>query len=162
MPSNLQRFPATLLLLLVLLPGAGCSTYRDSTASLQTAQRLSALDYPADAPYGPDLDVLVVRSNADIRLVNRTPRNYSAMQLWLNQQWVADSGLVQIGTDNTRLLTDFVNRLREPYPVGTLLNPEKTYPLVLAELYNPAEGVRHRLIVRPGNEETINPFEEVR
>ncbi|MEM1355719.1 MAG: hypothetical protein AAGH88_12660 [Planctomycetota bacterium] len=147
---------------MLLLAVPGCSTYRDLTASPQTAQRLAAFDYPADAPYGPDLDVLVIRSNADIRLVNRTPRNYSAMQLWLNQQWVADSGLIQIGTDNTRVLTDFVNRLEEPYPVGTVLNPEKTLRLVLAELYNPAEGVRHRLVVRPGNEQSITPFEDLR
>ena len=161
MTSHFRRFSAALLVL-VLIAGAGCSTYRDLTASPQAAQRLAALDYPAEAPYGPDLDVLVIRSDADIRLVNRTARNYSAMQLWLNQQWVADSGLIQIGTDNTRLLTDFVNRLEEPYPVGTRLNPEKTQKLVLAELYNPAQGVRHRLVVRPGNEQSITPFEELR
>lgn len=161
MTSHFRRFSAALLVL-VLIPGAGCSTYRDLTASPQTAQRLAAIDYPAEAPYGPDLDVLVIRSDADIRLVNRTARNYSAMQLWLNRQWVADSGLIQIGTDNMRLLTDFVNRLEEPYPVGTRLNPEKTQKLVLAELYNPAEGVRHRLVVRPGNEQSITPFEDLR
>jgi hypothetical protein len=32
---------------------------------------------------------------------------------------------------------------------------------VLAELYNPKQNVRHRLVVRPGNEASIVPFEEL-
>jgi len=83
------------------------------------------------------------------------------MQLWLNRQWVRDSGTIQIGTDNLRELTDFINLYEEPYPVGTFLNPDQTAPLVLAELYNPRQDVRHRLVVRPGNEATIVPFEEL-
>ncbi len=146
---------------LIVLGSLGCSTLRDTTAPPQTVKRLAALDYPADAPHGPDFDVLLVRSNDGVRLVNRTAQTYSGMQLWLNRQWVADSGTIRIGTDNERRLTDFINRLEEPYPVGTFLNPDQTQPLVLAELYNPAGNVRHRLLVRPGNEETIIPFEDL-
>ncbi|XAM00040.1 hypothetical protein OT109_01370 [Phycisphaeraceae bacterium D3-23] len=159
MHSTLRRLTATLLLALILLPGTGCSTYRDASAGIDEINRLSALDYPADVPYGPDLDILLVRSNADIRLVNRTPHHYNGMVLWLNQQYAAQAGSIKIGTDNVHTLTDFINRHREPYPVGTILNPDKTDPLVLAELYNPATGVKHRLLVRPGNEESILPFE---
>lgn len=143
------------------LCAAGCSTYRGASADPSQIDRRAAMDYPRDAPYGPDLDILVVRSNAEIRLVNRTANNYSAMQLWLNQQYTAPTGQIVVGTDNMRVLTDFINRHREPYPVGTILNPDKTAVLVLAELYNPAEGVRHRLLVRPGNESSIVPFEEL-
>ena len=145
--------------LLLMLPG--CSTLRDTTAPPQTVKRLAQLDYPEDAPHGPDLDVLLVRSGGQVRLVNRTAVSYAGMQLWLNRQWVRDSGTIQIGTDNLRELTDFINLYEEPYPVGTFLNPDQTAPLVLAELYNPRQDVRHRLVVRPGNEATIVPFEEL-
>ncbi|MFI4861456.1 MAG: hypothetical protein ACIAXF_12345 [Phycisphaerales bacterium JB063] len=159
MQSNPRRLSAALLLALAPLACVGCSTYRETTASVDEVSRLAALDYPADVPYGPDLDILLVRSNADIRLVNRTPHNYNGMVLWLNQQYAAQAGSIRIGTDNVRTLTDFINRHREPYPVGTLLNPDQTDPLVLAELYNPALNIKHRLLVRPGNEENILPFE---
>jgi len=156
-----MRQPLALILLLALLFSTGCSTTRDATAPPQTIRRLAALDYPADAPHGPDLDILLVRSGNRVRLVNRTANTYSGMQLWLNRQWVADSGTVQIGTDNRRTLTDFINRYEEPYPVGTFLNPDQTQPLVLAEFYDPAEQVRHRLLVRPGNEAQILPYEDL-
>lgn len=145
----------------LLLSAPGCSTLRDATASPATIQRLAKLDYPVDAPHGPDLDVLLVRSGNELRLVNRTAYNYSGFQLWLNQQYTSASGTVEIGTENLRRLTDFINRHEEPYPVGTFLNPDQTQPLVLAEFYNPTENVRHRLLVRPGNEESILPFEDL-
>ena len=159
MPRHFSYVACCCLIGLILPLSLGCSTFRDATASAEQTDQLSAMDYPTDAPYGEDLDVLVVRSDADIRLVNRTARNYRGMVLWLNQQYAAQAGPVQIGTDNLLKLTGFINRYREPYPVGTFLNPDKTAPLVLAELYNPAEGVRHRLLVRPGNEASILPFE---
>lgn len=161
MHPTLPRLAGPLLLALALLTGTGCSTFRDATAAPDQVDRLAAMDYPRDAPYGPDLDILVVRSNADIRLVNRTAHSYSGMVLWLNQQYAARAGSLRIGTDNLRTLTDFINRHREPYPVGTLLNPDQTAPLVLAELYNPSLGVKHRLLVRPGNESSIVPFETI-
>lgn len=152
---------ATLLLIACTLPGAGCSATRDATAPPQTIKRLAQLDYPENAPHGPDLDVLLVRSGGQIRLVNRTPSSYAGMQLWLNRQYVRESGNIQIGTDNLRRLTDFINLYEEPYPVGTFLNADQTDPLVLAELYNPRQNIRHRLLVRPGNEATIQPFEQL-
>jgi hypothetical protein len=159
MSKSLASRLALILILGLLLPG--CSTLRDATAPPQTIKRLAALDYPEDAPHGPDLDVLLVRSGGQVRLVNRTAGTYGGMQLWLNRQYVRDSGTIQIGTDNLRELTDFINLYEEPYPVGTFLNPDQTAPLVLAELYNPRQNVRHRLVVRPGNEATIVPFEEL-
>ena len=153
-------YPLTCLLLLgIFIPG--CSATRDATAPPQTIKRLAELDYPENAPHGPDLDVLLVRSGGQVRLVNRTANSYAGMQLWLNRQYVRDSGTIQIGTDNLRELTEFINLFEEPYPVGTFLNPDQTAPLVLAELYNPKQNVRHRLIVRPGNEASIVPFEEL-
>jgi len=157
---NLSAHTLALLLLLgLILPG--CSALRDTTAPPQTVKRLAAIDYPESAPHGPDLDVLLVRSGGQVRLVNRTANSYSGLQLWLNRQYVRDSGTIKIGTDNLRDLTDFINLYEEPYPVGTFLNPDQTAPLVLAELYNPQQNIRHRLVVRPGNESSIVPFEEL-
>jgi hypothetical protein len=155
-----------LLALSCLLVSTGCSTLRDTTAPPQTVDRLSKLDYPADAPHlavdGEDhLDIYLVRSGNSLRLVNRTANSVTGMQLWLNHQYVADTGTIQIGTDNVRQLTDFINRFKEPYPVGTYLNPDQTQPLVLAELYDPEKRARYRLLVRPGNEADILPFEEL-
>ena len=161
MPRIHAQAAACLLLALFAFGSIGCSTLRDTTAPPQTVKRLAALDYPEDAPHGPDLDVLLVRSSGQVRLVNRTATSYAGMQLWLNRQYVRDSGTVKIGTDNLRELTDFINYHEEPYPVGTFLNPDQTAPLVLAEFYNPQQNVRHRLLVRPGNEATIVPFEEL-
>ncbi|MFN3165985.1 MAG: hypothetical protein ACE37H_02860 [Phycisphaeraceae bacterium] len=160
-----MRSACVLLSLIGLLACVGCSTLRDTTAPPQTVDRLSRLDYPADAPHQAHgdkdhLDIYLVRSGNDLRLVNRTANSVSGMQLWLNGQYVADSGTILIGTDNVRKLTDFVNRFKEPYPVGTFLNPDQTQPLVLAELYDPATQRRHRLLVRPGNEADILPFED--
>lgn len=152
---------ACLCLLTPLFAATGCSTLRDTTATPQAVKRMAALDYPANAPHGPDYDILLVRSANDVRLVNRTAYSYSGMQLWLNRQYVRDSGTIQIGTENLRTLTDFINLYAEPYPVGTFLNPDQTQPLVLAELYDPQNKTRHRLLVRPGNETTITPFEEL-
>lgn len=159
MPKPFSTTALPLLLAALLLAGTGCSTFRDATATPDQVDRLSSMDYPMDAPYGENLHILVVRSNADIRLVNRTAKSYRGMVLWLNQQYAGQAGSVAIGTDNLLTLTDFINRHREPYPVGTFLNPDQTAPLVLAELFNPASGVKHRLIVRPGNEASIVPFE---
>lgn len=153
---------ALLCIVTLAITATGCSVYRDATAPPQTIKRLAALDYPEGAPYGEDyLDILLVREGNQIQLVNRTPNSYSGMQLWLNRQWVRDAGNIQIGTGNTRRLTDFINRYEEPYPVGTFFNPDQTQILVLAELYNPAENTRHRLLVRPGDEANVLPFEEL-
>jgi len=161
MPQNYSNASAWLLLAAITLGTNGCSTLRDTTATPQAVQRLAALDYPTDAPHGPDLDVLLVPAGQEIRIINRTANGYSGMQLWLNQQYVRDSGTIQIGTDNALLLTDFINRYEEPYPVGTFLNPDQTQPLVLAELYDPRHNLRYRLLVRPGEDSNILPFEEL-
>jgi len=87
--------PRLFAIALFLLCAVGCSTMRDATAPPQTIQRLAALDYPEDAPHGPDLDILLVRSGNQLRLVNRTASSYGGMQLWLNRQWVSEVGMLR-------------------------------------------------------------------
>ena len=160
--ANRPYLPTAFLLLVGLFATAGCSTTRDATAPPATIKRLAALDFPVDRLHGPDPeDILIIRSGGQIRIVNRTANDYTGMQLWLNGQYVADNVAIRIGTDNVRELTAFINRFEEPYPVGTFLNPDQTMPLRMAELYDPDTKLRYRVDVRPGNESTIVPFEDI-
>ena len=118
---------------------------------VEEVARLSQFVYPQRATDGPDLDIVVTRRGRSIHLANRTPRTYHHMQVWLNQQYVHPVEQVAIGTDNLISLRQFINRHRESFPVGSFLRPEKSFPVVLAELYDPEADVRYRLIVQPLN-----------
>jgi hypothetical protein len=110
---------------------------------------LARTPYPQDATLGPDLDILVTPSRTAIDLVNRTPRNYRNVQLWLNQQFVGNAKEIVIGEgqQNRFTLESFINRRGDHYPVGGILSPDKGFPVVLAELFDPATGKRHRVVV---------------
>ena len=113
-----------------------------------TVEELADRGYPADAPVGPDLDVVVVQGNVAVELVNKTASSYRNVHVWLNEQYVSPETDVAIGTGNRIDLRKFINALGEPFPVGTLLAPDKGRPVVLAELHDPGLGTRHRLIVQ--------------
>jgi hypothetical protein len=142
----------TLLLLAVgLVSLAGCSqdlpTHDDPTA-----QALAALRYPGTSPHGPDLDIMVTRRGHSISLTNRTAKHYDGMQLWLNQQYVQETGTVAIGGNPGLHLSLFINGHREPFPIGTFLQPDIARPVISAELYDPVGNVRYRLTVQPDNQ----------
>lgn len=124
----------------------GCTNPRIITAA--NPDRLAATAYPGRAERGDDLDILVIRQGWNIQLINRTPHHYRDVQVWLNQQYVGDMKRIQIGTQNRTALSNFVNQYREPYPVGGILSPGQGYPLVHAELFDPATTKRHRLLVQ--------------
>lgn len=119
----------------------------------QERQRLAQLDYPAGAEHGPDLDIVVRRDGDRVTLINRTPQTYRDVRVWINQQYVRELAFIEIGPDNTLDLTRWINRHGEPFPVGTLLAPDKAFPVVLAELVDPETGLRHRLLVWPDETE---------
>ena len=119
----------------------------------QNRERLAELDYPAEAEYGPDLDIVVRRERDRVNLINRTPRSYRDVRIWLNQQYVRDVMRIDIGPDNEYLLGRWTNEHREGFPVGTLLAPDAADPIVLAELMDPATGLRHRLLAWPDDTE---------
>ncbi len=127
---------------------AGCSAFTGPVANPQVAAQFSKLTYPANAKLGPDLDILVVDHGSNLQLVNRTDHSYHNLYLWLNQQWVGKVASIRIGTDNSFNLDNFINRFGEPYPFGSLLQPDKAMPVVLAELYDPTLNVRYRLVAR--------------
>ena len=109
---------------------------------------MAALPYPKNANLGEDLDIIVLREGGAIELANRTALAYQDHYLWLNREYVALIGQIRIGTDNRYELARFIDRHQESYPVGTFLTPDKTRPLVSADLFNPTTGQRHRLVVR--------------
>jgi len=143
----MPRFGSYTLLALIL-SFAGCAALTGPSADPRVAAELSKRAYPVDAKLGADLDILVLTDGTNLQLINRTARSYHGMQLWLNQQWVGQAGTVAIGTGNQRDLNQFINRFGEPYPSGSLLQPEKAIPVVLAELYDPGANIRHRLVAR--------------
>lgn len=112
-------------------------------------QRLAQLDYPEDAEYGPDLDIVVRREGDRLTFINRTARPVRDVRVWLNQQYVRDLPAIEIGPDNRFALDRWVNEHREPFPVGSLLAPDAAFPVVLAELIDMDTGLRHRLLVWP-------------
>lgn len=137
----------------MLLPGAGGCVAPITVGQDEERRRLAQIDYPAEAEYGPDLDIVVRRDGDRLNLINRTPRVYRDVRLWLNQQYVRDVPRIEIGPGNRYTLTRWVNEHREPFPVGTLLAPDKAFPVVLAELIDLDTGLRHRLLVWPDDTE---------
>ena len=151
-----RRFCITLGLALALAPAlTGCSLLGRQAGESADVEQLAATPYPKDAPLGQDIDIIVVRDGGALRLVNRTPHSYSDMDMWLNQEWLGKVDTVVIGADNYVQLPAFVNHHRERFPVGGILTPDKTLPVVLAELYNPATGQRHRLNTRVISDDAV-------
>lgn len=135
-----------MMLVMMLAVAGGCAEQRIETPQ---ARELAELRYPETARSGPTLDVLVHTEGREIHLVNRTPRTYHGMQLWLNRQYVRHIRKLDIGEGNYYELRSFVNRWQEPFPTGGLLTPERRRPMVLAELYDPDADVRYPLQTQP-------------
>src|SRR5262249_54891664 len=128
---------------------AGCSSsFLMPRANPKVKDELSQMVYPAKAPFGDDIDVVLVRDGRRFELINRTARDYPPGIIWLNQQWAGHSEEIKIGRGNNSVLTNFVNKHGEPSPTGSLLNPEASRNTLLAELYDPAAGKRYRMVAR--------------
>jgi len=154
----------TLALTLVWVTAVGCTT-APTPIDPKLADELIHTPYPTDAQI-KDLDVVVVRDGPTVVLTNRTAMPYHDAYLWLNQQYVAWVRYLPIGTETRLELTHFFNEYGEPYPVGGPLTPDKTFPVVLAELHhgrahaqagtglpeNTRPQKRYRLLVRPSPE----------
>ncbi|MCE9590520.1 MAG: hypothetical protein K8S99_08355 [Planctomycetes bacterium] len=139
-----SRLSFCVLLLLLLGVGACSNQQLKDPRSVELAK----MTYPEEAQPGDDMDIVVERKGGSIRLTNRTPAAYEKCVIWLNQQYVSPVDKLTIGAENKLSLHQFINRWREPFPVGGLLTPDKGYPVVLAELIDPATGKKHRLLVR--------------
>lgn len=149
----MHKFSVTVSFLACLTMIVGCESARWQLPST-SVEMLSGLPYPGDKEHGPDLGIIVVRKANAIVLVNLTPRKLHDMQLWLNHEYVGLVDVIEIGNPagrNRFLLNHFVNQYHEAFPVGRFLTPDKGSMLVLAELYNPATELRHRVRVQLDN-----------
>ncbi|MFW5682735.1 MAG: hypothetical protein ACOC1G_06990 [Phycisphaeraceae bacterium] len=157
----MKRFARPLLLVTLLAAAAwlpaGCAELSElelrpltSDARVESGEvkELSRIPYPQDAPRGPDLDIIVVPGNASIELVNRTASRHRNVRIWINEQYVSPEVTLEIGRGNRIDLRKFINALEEPFPIGTLLAPDKSRPVILAEMYDPNLGLRRRLVVQ--------------
>ena len=145
-PRGAALAPVLMMAMLTLLAGVGCQGSH-KLADPVLARDLSPLVYPKDAPLGEDLDIVVIRSNRQMELVNRMPRSYSDVTLWVNQQYVGRPVTIDVGSSLEVDLTQYVNKHGEEYPVGWLLGPDLRFPVHLVELFDPSTGKRHRLTV---------------
>ncbi len=134
--------------------GSAVGTSVENTASVladrvdqEQIDALRKMPYPAAADVGEDLDIVISRRGGRISITNRTPRSYENVLLWLNRQYVHPAGRIAIGPDNILPLRTFINHYGESFPVGGLLSPDKGFPVVLAEMYDPVSNKRHRLTV---------------
>ncbi|MEX2216894.1 MAG: hypothetical protein WD768_22465 [Phycisphaeraceae bacterium] len=151
-----------LLLPVLILSLTGCAIpafFFGPTADSEMSEDLSLVVYPKEAALGDDLDIIALKRGNKLTLINRTPREYHDLQIWLNQQYVGKVDHIPIGTETVIYLNACINEFGEPFPVGGLLNAEKSYPVVLVELFTSetpeganqlslAAGKRHRMTVR--------------
>ena len=168
MTSKIILFSA---ITITLAASLGCGSKQllfGTDADSKIATQLATLQYPKDIPISGDLDIIIIRERASIRVINLTARSYENVQLWINRQYVTIAKNIQIGTagrgelastlggviqgataaefqPNRLELRNFINKHREPYPVGGILNPDKTRKIVLTELYDTESGKRYRL-----------------
>lgn len=157
------------LLLVLLFGGVGCDALGHLTTSLTptAADGEPVIDpttgvepriYPANAEVGEPLEIELVRLDRKrIRLENRTARNIDGAQLWVNQEYGGSVSTLEVGRRVNVALGRFVNHHGEVFPTGSLLEPEKTDTIVLADLY--LDGKLHKLIVRlPENWQDARPL----
>ncbi len=103
--------------------------------------------YPSDTPVGDSLDVEVVRiDRTAIRITNRTARDLAGAHIWINDEYGSTINRLPVGGDTTITLNRFVNHHGERFPIGSLLEPEKTYTIVAADII--FDNQRHKILVR--------------
>ncbi len=131
--------------ILLALALAGCGFDGPSQA---TVEDLAATPYPAEAEYGPDLDIVLVRRGRTLKLINREAEAFEDKLLWLNRKYVGYADRIEIGTGNRLDLDRFINQYQEPFPRAMLFRPDRDRPVVLAELYDPLTQLKNRITVQ--------------
>ncbi len=151
--KSVRRWQQAAAMAMVLGTMCGCGAAfgtggaESSGAGTTREAELAALRYPADARHGQDVDVLVMPASQHITLVNRTTTPLNSVQLWLNQQYVAIVDDLGVGQRQRIPLARFINRHAESFPTAGFLAPDRALRLVHAEIFDPAAGSRHRVIV---------------
>ncbi len=121
----------------LLIAGAGCEAVKHAAQSLgpdAPAGPVEPMFYPADAPIDQPLNVQVVRiSRRHVRLTNLTASSLGDLTVYFNQQYGGVVEQLPAGRSIEVALADFVNAHGERYPVGSLLEPDKSRVLLLAD-----------------------------
>ncbi len=141
---------AALLAVGVALALTGCAgpgIFFGPDADPQSVAANGDLKYPKGAPAGEHLDIVAFKEGNQLTLTNRTTRAFTNVQLWINQQYVGIVDTIPVGERKTLMLNQFINEHGEAFPVGGLFNPERSYRLVLAEIFETG-GRRYRILVR--------------
>jgi hypothetical protein len=141
-------------LVLVLLAAGACASLAGCAAeppNARTVTELSRLPYPKDAQRGDDLDIVARQKRGTLVLINRTPRGYDNVQIWINQQYVTRPRRIRTGVSpglNRFPLVRFIDQHGRSYPVAGPITPDRRFPVVLVELFDPATGRKHPLLSR--------------
>ncbi|CAN0459325.1 unnamed protein product, partial [Ectocarpus fasciculatus] len=74
-----------------------------------------------------------------LHFINREPREFRRVTLWLNQQYAGVAERIAPGSyesvsSNSVPLAAFINQHGEPFPTGSFLAPDDTQALVSVEL----------------------------
>ena len=147
----MKTLPTILTLATLILPLTACEGVDHILVSLRPTgtptQYASPRTYPADTPIGDPYDVEVIRvDRAAVSVTNRSARDLSGSILWLNDEFGTQLPSLPVGATTTLDLPQFVNHHGERFPVGSLLEPEKTNTIVAADLV--FEDQRHKILVR--------------
>ncbi len=113
--------------------------------SAEQRQRLAQLQYPQDAQAGEPLHVEAIRDGQHLRFINREPREFRRVTLWLNQQYAGVAERIAPGSyesvsSNSLPLAAFINQHGEPFPTGSFLAPDDTQALVSVEMVTGTPG----------------------
>ena len=144
-------YPSAMSVLLIGAALALCSCHPPLESSDEVTD-LARMPYPAQVQQGEDLAIVLRRTGDHIEVTNTTAQSYENVWMWLNQRYVGQIDLLTLGTGNRYDLGRFVNSHGERYPRGGFLKPDKSFPIILAELYDPRAQRKHRLLVRMGRE----------
>ena len=112
--------------------------------------------YPKTAPTASsasgidDLDIVATQYRTHLTLNNRSAHAFHHVDLWLNQEYVTTVDDIPIGDSEGDgvPLGVFINKHSESYPVGGFLTPDRAFPIISVELFDPATGKKYRLLAR--------------
>lgn len=110
---------------------------------------LWSLKYPGDKEqFGGDLSMTVIQDRKSIKITNRTVDSYKDVQVWINQRYVTRVSDIPVGKTTSIALSSFINQYGEKYPTPGLFRPDRSFPALLVEIYQPDQNKRYRLIVQ--------------
>lgn len=155
---HFRSFPLTALWACIFLTAAlvGCQEQQAGLKHLlhsvlpttqSTQQDLNPMAYPRQADIAEAWDIELERiDRRQVRIDNRTTRNLAEVTFFFNQQYGGVIEELPVGKPVTINLQNFVNEHGERFPVGSLLEPEKSRVIVLADAL--VDGKLHKLKVR--------------